>query len=377
MTQSLRLAEVRDDRARRRALARSSSVIRSSVSTPRGAAVVVDDDGARACGRASARARRAASSSASTTGRRVPSRRLELHFAERASARAASGRGRRRRTARRTRRPAVRGLLGCVVLGEHAALAQDGDPVAEQDRLVDVVRDEDDRLPRPRRGCAAAPAGAGSRVIGSSAPNGSSISITGGSAASARARPTRWRSPPEAARRSARGSRARAGRRGRAARRRAPRISLFGQPSSRGTVATLSATVMCGKRPTCWITYPMPRRSSVCVEVATLRPSIADVARGELDQPVDQLHRCRLAAAGRPDEAADLAGGNRQRQLVHRRRRAAGIPLGRAVEDDLDRLPPAPHAGSVRGWGRPRPPPTTARARGSRRAGERSCSGRP
>ena len=34
-------------------------------------------------------------------------------------------------------------------------------------------------------------------VIGSSAPNGSSISITGGSAASARARPTRWRSPPE------------------------------------------------------------------------------------------------------------------------------------------------------------------------------------
>ncbi len=35
------------------------------------------------------------------------------------------------------------------------------------------------------------------RVIGSRAPNGSSISITGGSAASARASPTRWRSPPE------------------------------------------------------------------------------------------------------------------------------------------------------------------------------------
>ena len=34
-------------------------------------------------------------------------------------------------------------------------------------------------------------------VIGSSAPNGSSISISGGSAASARASPTRWRSPPE------------------------------------------------------------------------------------------------------------------------------------------------------------------------------------
>ena len=34
------------------------------------------------------------------------------------------------------------------------------------------------------------------RVIGSSAPNGSSISSTGGSAASARASPTRWRWPP-------------------------------------------------------------------------------------------------------------------------------------------------------------------------------------
>ena len=36
-----------------------------------------------------------------------------------------------------------------------------------------------------------------SRRIGSTAPNGSSMSITGGSAARARATPTRWRSPPE------------------------------------------------------------------------------------------------------------------------------------------------------------------------------------
>ena len=35
------------------------------------------------------------------------------------------------------------------------------------------------------------------RLIGSIAPNGSSISISGGSAASARATPTRWRWPPE------------------------------------------------------------------------------------------------------------------------------------------------------------------------------------
>ena len=31
-------------------------------------------------------------------------------------------------------------------------------------------------------------------------------------------------------------------------------IRAFGQPSSRGTVAMFSATVMCGKRPTCWMT---------------------------------------------------------------------------------------------------------------------------
>ena len=36
-----------------------------------------------------------------------------------------------------------------------------------------------------------------SRLIGSIAPNGSSISISGGSAARARATPTRWRWPPE------------------------------------------------------------------------------------------------------------------------------------------------------------------------------------
>ena len=36
--------------------------------------------------------------------------------------------------------------VGRVVLGEHAALAEDRDPVAHRDRLVDVVGDEDHRL---------------------------------------------------------------------------------------------------------------------------------------------------------------------------------------------------------------------------------------
>src|SRR4051812_10492343 len=36
----------------------------------------------------------------------------------------------------------------------------------------------------------------------------------------------------------------------------------------------LSPTVMCGKSPICWITYPIPRRSSVTGSSVTSRPSI-------------------------------------------------------------------------------------------------------
>ena len=61
----------------------------------------------------------------------------------------------------------------------------------------------------------------------------------------------------------------------------------------------------------------------------------------QLDEPVDELHRRRLAAAGRADEAADLARRDRHREVVDRRSCAAGVPLGRVVEDDLDRLTPA------------------------------------
>jgi len=97
---------------------------------------------------------------------------------------------------------ATKGVAGaraprpCVVLLEHAALAQHGYPVPHGHRLVDVVCDEDDGLvelllqaqelllePLP-----------GNRVDG---PNGSSISRTGGSPARARATPTRCACPPE------------------------------------------------------------------------------------------------------------------------------------------------------------------------------------
>ena len=121
---------------------------RSSVSD---AAVVpsapIDDERARAGVQHQPRARRAASCQPST--QRCRPRR------SRAPARARASRLQREPLqtavgADEPRDELVGGvreeLLGSVVLDEHAALAEDRDPVAEQDRLVDVVGDEDDRL---------------------------------------------------------------------------------------------------------------------------------------------------------------------------------------------------------------------------------------
>ena len=87
---------------------------------------------------------------------------------------------------------------GCrgVVLRQDPAALEDRDSVGHLDRLVDVMGDEDDGLADlflEAQELVLKP----SRRIGSTAPNGSSISITGGSAASARATPTRCRSPPD------------------------------------------------------------------------------------------------------------------------------------------------------------------------------------
>lgn len=100
-----------------------------------------------------------------------------------------------------------------------------------------------------------------SRVIGSMAPNGSSISITGGSAANARATPTRCCCPPDSSlgwrRRNVAGSRPT---RSSSVSTRS-RTRFLSQPRVRGMSPMLSATVKCGKRPTCWMTYPIRRRS--------------------------------------------------------------------------------------------------------------------
>ena len=56
-----------------------------------------------------------------------------------------------------------------------------------------------------------------------------------------------------------------------------------------------------------------------------------DAARGGLDHAVDHAEGRRLAAPGRPDEHRDLAGGGLEVEVVHRRR-AAGILLRDVVE---------------------------------------------
>src|SRR5436309_966945 len=87
------------------------------------------------------------------------------------------------------------------------------------------------------------------RVTGSSAPNGSSISRMGGSAANARATPTLCRCPPE----SSRGRRAAYSAGSRLMRRSSESTRSWtrerSHPSSDGTRRTFSATVKWGKRP--------------------------------------------------------------------------------------------------------------------------------
>ena len=145
-------------------------------------------------------------------------------------------------------------LLRRVVLGEPAALAEDRDAVADLDRLVDVVRDEDDRLaqlllqaqelvlePRAHDRVDRAERLVHQhqrRVRGERAREADALALAAGELGR-EALPVRL--PGR-------------GRRARAARRRAPGSAVRCQPSSRGTVPMFPSTVMCGKRPTCWMT---------------------------------------------------------------------------------------------------------------------------
>ena len=247
------LAEVRDHGAA--GDHRSSSPARASVRTPSSRAVVVDDE-QRARSPLSSRSETAFRTvvEAGTAGGGPLARRpVEVEIAEppprEPPERPVLADELRDEVVGRVREDRV----GRVVLREHAALAQDRDPVAHHDRLVDVVGDEDHRLRRPpgaARELALEP-GARDRVERAER-------LVHQQRAAGRRR-ARGRGRRAAAGRPRAGSgsacrRSAPARRARAARRCAPAIRLRSQPSSFGTVAMFSAIVMCGKRPTCWIT---------------------------------------------------------------------------------------------------------------------------
>jgi hypothetical protein len=76
-------------------------------------------------------------------------------------------------------------------------LLHDRDGVAELQRLVEVVADEDDGLLQPSPAACSNSSCSLSRIKGSSAENGSSIRRISASVAKARARPTRCCMPPD------------------------------------------------------------------------------------------------------------------------------------------------------------------------------------
>src|SRR5581483_3861945 len=70
-------------------------------------------------------------------------------------------------------------------------------------------------------------------------------------------------------------------------------------------------------------------------QVADAAAVDADVALVEVDQPVDEAQRGRLPAARGPDEDAERAGRDREREAVQRVLLPARVALRDAVEDDL------------------------------------------
>ena len=172
-----------------------------------------------------------------------------------------------------------------------------------------------------------------SRLIGSMAPKGSSISISGGSTASARATPTRWRWPPE----SWPGS-------GRASRRvEAHELEQLVHP---GADALAVPAEQARDRGDVVGHAEVREQADLLDRVADLAPQLGraaladalaveqDVALGDVDHPVDHPHRGGLAAAGGADQHADLAGWNGEREAV----RTAGSVLPRVALGGLAKL---------------------------------------
>ena len=96
------------------------------------------------------------------------------------------------------------------------------------------------------------------------------------------------------------------------------------QPSSRGTVAMFSATVLVREQPDLLDHVADLAAQLNLAAVEDAAPAEQDVAAAQRDHAVDQAHRGRLAGTRRPDQHADLAGPDGQAEIVDRRRAGRG-----------------------------------------------------
>ena len=189
-----------------------------------------------------------------------------------------------------------------------------------------------------------------------------------GSAASARARPTRCCMPPEARWGSARSSRR--------ARPCASDASAVAQRSALATPCTsrpkaaFSSTVRCGSSADVLedhadVPWPASRAAPAASSRDDVLPFDEDLAAGRLDQPVEHADQRRLAAARQPMMQKISPRSDLERRVGRRRRRS--------------RTPSAPRScrGRARQWLSSRPAPACrrpSRPSGSR-AGRPSASG--
>ena len=167
-----------------------------------------------------------------------------------------------------------------------------------------------------------------SRVISSSAPNGSSISRSGGSKASARAIATRICMPPESChgwwspkpssstRRSIWSTRS--------------LRFVRSQPSISSGSATFFATVRQSKSTESWKTIPYSWSSRASVRALAVH---LDGAGRRLDQIADQAQQRRLAAAGRADQRDELGRLDLQVDLLD----CGDVPFREGLRQAVDR----------------------------------------
>ncbi len=220
-----------------------------------------------------------------------------------------------------------------VVLREAATPPQDGDPVADLDRLVDVVRDEDDGLPHlalqaqelvlqtcthDRVDRAERLVHQHERRVARQRPReADALALAAGELRRVALRVGRIETDEVEELQRARVD---PGTRPAVQPRDGPDVRLDGHVREEADLLDDVADAA-------------PQLHEVLL--ADALPVDADVAARQLDQPVDEPERRRLATARRPDEHADLTRGDGEREPVDCRAVGSRVLLGRIVEDEL------------------------------------------